>query len=394
MTSPKLTCANSGDVLIAHQVVGDGPLDLIFVHERSPRAAAGDPGASQNGGNGREDRVMAQNLTYDHIMQTAMGFWASKTLMSAVELGVFGALATGPLDTDTLRRRIGVHERAARDFFDALVALGLLQRDQAGLYSNSPEAVKFLDPAGIGYIGGIIEMFNARLYGFWGTLTEGLRTGEPQNEAKSGGDLFANLYTSPARLEGFLRGMTGLTSPVADALVDAFPWQAVNSVFDIGSAQGCVPVRLALAHPHLKAGGFDLAAVEPIFSRFIADHGLGERVHFMPGDFFRDNLPSADVLVMGSILHDWDLPTKRMLIGKAYAALPHGGSLIVCEMLIDDERRAHLPGLLMSLNMLIETRGGFDFTGADCVEWMKEVGFASTRSVPLAGPYSAVIGKK
>jgi O-methyltransferase domain/Dimerisation domain len=337
---------------------------------------------------------MAQNLTYDHIMQTAMGFGASKTLMSAVELGVFGALATGPLDTETLRRRIGVHERAARDFFDALVALALLQRDQAGLYSNSPEAAQFLDPAGTGYIGGIIEMFNARLYGFWGTLTEGLRTGEPQNEAKSGGDLFANLYTNPARLEGFLRGMTGITSPVADALVDAFPWETVNSVFDIGSAQGCVPVRLALAHPHLKAGGFDLAAVEPIFSRFIADHGLGERVHFMPGDFFRDNLPSADVLVMGSILHDWDLPTKRMLIGKAYAALPQGGSLIVCEMLIDDERRAHLPGLLMSLNMLIETRGGFDFTGADCVEWMKEVGFPSTRSVPLAGPYSAVIGKK
>jgi Dimerisation domain len=152
-----------------------------------------------------------------------MGFWASKTLMSAVELGVFGALATGPLNTDSLRRRLGVHERAARDFFDALVALGLLQRDQAGLYCNSPEAAQFLDPAGTGYIGGIIEMFNARLYGFWGTLTDGLRTGEPQNEAKSGGDLFANLYTDPARLEGFLRGMTGITSPVADRWSTRFP---------------------------------------------------------------------------------------------------------------------------------------------------------------------------
>lgn len=337
---------------------------------------------------------MAQNVTYDRIMQTAMGFWASKTLMSAVELGVFGALAMGPLNTESLRRRLGIHERAARDFFDALVAQGLLQRDQAGLYANSPEAARFLDPAGTGYIGGIIEMFNARLYGFWGTLTEGLRTGEPQNEAKSGGDLFDTLYTDPARLEGFLRGMTGITSPVADALVDAFAWETVNSVFDIGSAQGCVPVRLALAHPHLKAGGFDLPEVEPIFSRFVADQGLGERVRFVPGDFFNDNLPSADVLVMGMILHDWDLPTKRMLLGKTYAALPQGGSLIVCEMLIDDERRTHLPGLLMSLNMLIETRGGFDFTGADCIEWMKEAGFSSTRSVQLAGPYSAVIGKK
>jgi hypothetical protein len=337
---------------------------------------------------------MAQNVTYDRIMQTVMGFWASKTLMSAVELGVFGALATGPLNTEALRRRLGIHERAARDFFDALVAQGLLQRDHAGLYRNSPEAAHFLDPAGTGYIGGIIEMFSARLYGFWGTLTEGLRTGEPQNEANSGGDLFANLYADPARLEGFLRGMTGLTSPVADALIYAFPWGTVNSVFDIGSAQGCVPVRLAQAFPYLKAGGFDLQEVEPIFSRFVADHGLGERVRFVPGDFFNDNLPSADVLVMGSILHDWDLPTKRMLLEKAYAALPQGGSLIVTEMLIDDERCDHLPGLLMSLNMLIETRGGFDFTGADCIGWMRDTGFTSTRTVSLAGPYSAVIGTK
>jgi hypothetical protein len=343
---------------------------------------------------GGDDRATTLNITYDRIMQTAMGFWASKTLMSAVEFGVFGVLAAGPMDEASLRRRLGIHERAARDFFDALVAQGLLERDQNGIYNNSPEAAHFLDPARLGYIGGIIEMFNARLYGFWGTLTEALRTGEPQNEAKSGGDVFTKLYDDPARLKGFLRGMTGITTPVAEALARAFPWETVRSVFDIGSAQGCVPVRLALAHAHLKAGGFDLPEVGPIFIRFVTDHALADRVRFVSGDFFTEALPSADVLVMGMILHDWDLPAKRMLLEKAYAALPQGGSLIVCEMLIDDERRAHLPGLLMSLNMLIETRGGFDFTAADCASWMKDAGFVSTRSVPLAGPYSAVIGTK
>ncbi len=337
---------------------------------------------------------MEQNISYDRIMQTAIGFWSAKVLLSAVELGVFGALADGPLDTAALRSRLGLHERAARDFFDALVAEGFLLRDANGRYSNSAEAAHFLDPAGPNYVGGIIEMFNARLFGFWGSLTEGLRTGEPQNEAKSGGDLFANLYTDPARLEGFLRAMTGATKPVADALARVFPWADVASVADIGTAQGCVPVRLSLAHPHLTAIGFDLPEVGPIFSRFVAEHGLAQRVRFAGGDFFNDALPRADVLVMGMILHDWDLPTKRMLIDKAYAALPAGGSLIVCEMLIDDDRRAHLPGLLMSLNMLIETRGGFDFTGADCIGWMRQAGFSDARTVHLAGPYSAVIGTK
>jgi hypothetical protein len=337
---------------------------------------------------------MAQDITYDRIIQTAIGFWASKVLFSAVELGVFASLAAGPLDATALRLRLGLHERSAHDFFDALVALGLLQRDGTGCYSNAPEAAHFLDPARPAYIGGIIAMFDARLYGFWGSLTEALRTGAPQNEAKSGGELFDSLYKDPVRLEGFLRGMTGLSTPVADALASVFPWEKVGSVNDIGSAQGCVPVRLALAHPHLNAGGFDLPEVEAIFLRFVAAHGLTERVRFIPGDFFKDNLPPADVLIMGFILHDWDLATKRVLIGKAHAALPPGGSLIVYELLIDDERRAHLPGLLMSLNMLIETRGGFDFTGADCRGWLREAGFSDARVVPLTGPYGAVIGTK
>ena len=337
---------------------------------------------------------MKDDVSHDRIMQLAMGFAASKTLLSAVEIGVFGAFAQGPLDLSALRARLGLHERAARDFFDALVALGLLRRDDAGRYSNSEEADRFLDPAGPGYIGGIIEMFNARLYRFWGSLTEALRTGMPQNEAKYGGDLFAALYTDPDQLEGFLRAMTGQSLPVAQALARVFPWETARTVVDIGTAQGCVPVELARSHAHLSGGGFDLPAVAPIFSRYVASHGLSDRLRFMPGDFFADDLPRADVLVMGMILHDWDLPSKRMLISKAHAALEKGGSLIIYEFLIDDARRTHLPGLLMSLNMLIETRGGFDYTGADCIGWTRDAGFAESRIVPLVGPHSAVIATK
>jgi len=134
--------------------------------------------------------------------------------------------------------------------------------------------------------------------------------------------------------------------------------------------------------------------VGPVFARYVAAHNLSDRVRFISGDFFQNKLPTADVLIMGMILHDWDLATKKMLLGKAHASLPPGGSLIVCEMLIDDAREVHLPGLLMSLNMLIETRGGFDFSGADCITWMHETGFSDARVTPLVGAYSAVIATK
>ena len=337
--------------------------------------------------------AMQPARTSDHILQTGLGFWASKTLLSAVELGVFTDLAQGPLDAETLRWRLGLHERSARDFFDALVALRFLER-RDGQYANSPESDLFLDRNKPTYVGGILEMANARLYDFWGSLTEALRTGQPQNEAKTGGDLFGNLYRSPEKLEGFLKSMTGLSLGAARAIAERFPWAEYRTVADVGAAQGAVPVQLALAHPHLQVIGYDLPVVQPIFEQYAQDHCVADRVRFHPGDFFKDLLPEVDVIIMGHILHDWNLEQKQRLIQKAYDALPNGGAFIVYEALIDDDRRENTLGLLMSINMLIETPGGFDYTGADCQEWMRAVGFRTTRVEHLVGPDSMVIGIK
>ncbi|HEX6622208.1 MAG TPA: methyltransferase [Pyrinomonadaceae bacterium] len=337
---------------------------------------------------------MTSSVTPERIMQLGLGFWGSKTLLSAVELGLFTELAAGPLDAPTLRDRLGLHPRAARDFLDALVSLRVLDRDAEGRYSNTSEADTFLDRAKPSYLGGMLEMANARLYPFWGSLTEALQTGRPQNEVKSGGNFFEALYAEPERLEGFLGAMTGLSLGAARAIAQQFPWRRYKTFMDIGGAQGGLPVAVALAHPHLVGGNFDLAGVGPVFEKYVARHGLSDRLRFHPGDFFEDPMPSADVLVMGHILHDWDMEEKRVLIAKAYDALPEGGSLIVYEALIDDERRENTLGLLMSLNMLIETPGGFDYTGADCQAWMKEAGFRETRVEHLVGPDSMVVGVK
>jgi hypothetical protein len=328
------------------------------------------------------------------IMQLGSGFWASKTLLSAVELGLFSELATaGALESDALRERLGLHERSARDFFDALVALGMLDREN-GQYRNTPATDLFLDRAKPTYMGGMLEMMNARLFEFWNSLTEGLRTGKAQNEAKTGGDFFEVLYSDPGRLRGFVKAMTGVSAGAARAIASAFPWDRYKTVVDVGCAEGCVPVQIALAHEQITGGGFDLQPVEPFFDEYVAAAGLRDRLRFYPGDFFADDLPGADVLIMGHILHDWDMDEKRLLLDKAYAALPKGGALIVYEALIDDERRENVFGLLMSLNMLIETSGGFDYTGADCRRWMGEAGFSETYVQHLIGPDSMVVGVK
>jgi hypothetical protein len=334
------------------------------------------------------------DLTPERILQTGLAFWASKTLLSAIELGVFTELARGAQPLEALRERLGLHPRSARDFFDALVALGFLQR-QGDRYSNTPETDFFLDRAKPSYTGGVLEMANDRLYPFWGNLTEGLRTGQPQNEIKSGGSgIFETLYADPARLKLFLSAMTGISRGANMAIARKFPWKDYKTFVDVGTAQGDTAVQIALANPHLRGSGFDLPAVQPVFNEYVAAQGVADRVTFVPGSFFEEDLPKADVVVMGHILHDWDLPTKKMLIAKAFKAIPSGGAFVVYEAIIDDDRSKNAFGLMMSLNMLIETPGGFDYTGADCAGWMKEAGFSATRVEPLVGPDSMVVGIK
>jgi hypothetical protein len=336
---------------------------------------------------------MAAALTPAHILKVGIGYWEAKALLSAVELGLFTELAKGPADLKTLSARLGLHDRAARDFLDALVALKLLDR-QDGRYSNTAETDMFLDRAKPSYVGGLLEMANARLYSSWGFLTEALKTGQNQNEGKETGDVFAALYADPEHLRGFLAAMSGASLAAAQAIAAKFLWQNYKSFVDVGTAQGMVPVTIARVHPHLSGAGYDLPEVEPVFEEFVAKRGLSDRVKFSAGNFFADPLPPADVLIMGHILHDWDLGQKRMLLEKAFAALPKGGALIVYEALIDDDRRENAFGLLMSLNMLIETKGGFDFTGADCQGWMREAGFSQTRVEPLTGRESMVVAIK
>lgn len=330
----------------------------------------------------------------DRILQVGLGFWASKALLSAVEMELFTELAKHPEDLETLQARLNLHPRSARDFLDALVSLKFLER-RDGRYYNTPSTDFFLDKRKPSYIGGILEMANSRLYPFWGGLTTALRTGLPQNETRDGSpNPFIALYADPARLKQFLKAMSGVSRGANLAIARKFPWSKYRTVVDIGTAQGDLVTQVALANPHIEGTGFDLPEVGPIFEEYVEANGISGRVKFSPGSFTEQALPKADVVMMGHILHDWGLETKRMLVRKAYEALPSGGAYIVYESIIDDDRSENSFGLLMSLNMLIETANGFDYTGADCCGWMTEAGFRETRVEHLIGPDSMVIGTK
>jgi len=341
---------------------------------------------------------MAERVDPSHIMQVGMGFWGSKTLLSAVELELFTKLGGDEMTATQLAEALGLNARAVPDFPDALVALDLLDREGEGtdaLYRNNEAGAVFLDKASPAYIGGLLEMANARLYGFWGDLTEALRTGKPQNEIKhTGKAMFDELYSDEARLEQFMKAMAGVSAGPFMALAEKFDFSKYETLCDAGGATGQLSIIVANRHPHMRCTSLDLPVVEPIAKRTIEAAGLSDRVKAVGGDFFADPLPNADVITMGLILHDWNLENKKHLVKAAYDALPEGGAFIAIENIIDDARRENAFGLLMSLNMLIEFGDAFDFTGSDFSGWCDEAGFKDTEVVPLAGPTSAAIAYK
>ncbi len=334
----------------------------------------------------------------EQILQIGMGFWASKTLLSAVELELFTVLSDSEITGDDLAAKLQLHDRSRFDFLDALVALGLLQRTGSGpgsVYANTPDTAIFLDKASPAYLGGILEMANARLYGFWGSLTEALHTGQPQNEIKTGAPgLFESVYADPERLRVFLDGMQGIQLGAFNALCATLDLTAYSRFCDIGGANGTLSAMVAAANPHLTGITFDLPPVAPVAEENVLRHGVADRVAVGIGDFFVDDFPPADVYFMGNILHDWSEAEKQTLLDKAYAGLPSGGMLVAIENVIDDDRRTNAFGLLMSLNMLIELPGGFDYTGVQFDRWARTAGFARTELRHLAGPTSAAIAHK
>lgn len=335
-----------------------------------------------------------------NIMQMGTGFWASKILLSAIKFQVFTKLADGKkMSGQDIKTSLNLHctDRHLYDFLDALTVFGFLTREgllETAIYSNSADTDTFLDKNKPTYIGGILEMMNNRLYRFWGNLEEALVTGLPQNEAKEGQNFFGLLYQDPNKLREFINAMSGIQMGNFMAFAQKFDFSKYKTMTDVGGSAGLLSLMVAKHQAHMSCTTVDLPPVEPIALETIQQFQLADRVKAQNGDFFADDFPPADIVTMGNILHDWDEEKKILLMQKAYKALPEGGAFVAIEAIIDNERKQNAFGMMMSLNMLIETGTGFDYTFADFNRWAKMAGFTSTSLLALSGPSSAAIAYK
>ncbi|MFA0962180.1 methyltransferase [Roseivirga sp. BDSF3-8] len=332
------------------------------------------------------------------IMQVGLGFWASKTLLSAIKLDLFSFLGEKKETGPTIGKGLGIHPSHLYDWLDALASMGFLHREGTGetaLYFNTLDTRTFLIKSSPQYIGGFLSMANDREYRFWADLEEGLQTGEAQNEIKyTGKESFEAIYEDKDTLKSFTDAMGSIQMGNFMAIAEKYDFSPYKKVVDIGGSGGVLASVLAMKHEHLELASFDLPALTPLVEDTIKQYGVEGRVKIHEGNFWFEKFPQADVYTMGNILHSFSMKNKRRLIRKAYEGLPEGGALIIIEMILDDNRIENSFGLLMSLNMLIESDGGFNYTFSEFDTWVKEAGFKRTEFFPLTGPVSAAIAYK
>ncbi|MFE0155608.1 methyltransferase [Nonomuraea sp. NPDC059007] len=333
------------------------------------------------------DSEITRPASPQDIFRLGTAFCTSKILLTAIELGLFTGLDAGPATEQQLRESHGLHPRASKAFLDALVALGVLTR-QDGRYANGPTAGRHLVRGKPSYIGGFLERADRMLYPAWGHFTEALLSGEPQV-----GSDFQAMTRDPAKLAGFLGMMDSLNGLLAPELAGAFPWDACASVADIGGARGNLVGNLVKRRPHLKGLVFDLPQMEPAFDDHMAALGVDGQVSFVAGDFFADPLPEADALIIGHVLHDWSEQERRMLVGKAFEAVSPGGALLVYDRMVEEEP-TDPDNLVISLDMLLTTPGGAEYTPGACGSWLEEAGFTAVSHRPLGPSDTLVTGTK
>lgn len=344
------------------------------------------------------------------IYELSCAYWGTRVLLSADEVGVFGLLGEGPATPEQIAERLDLHPAALGDFLDALVALGLLERD-GDRYRNAPEADYYLVPGKRYHMGGYMRFVDKFMFPTWEGLTDILRTGKPQyphppagapaggpdgsTKEVEGAEFFEHTYGAEETGRTLLDAADALNTEVAWELTRRIDWTPWTDIVDLGGARGNVAGILLQAHPHLRATVFDMPPVEPLFHERMASLGLSDRARFQGGDWFSDGpLPEGEALLCGHALHNWTSEQRRSVIGKAFHAVRPGGVFMIYDLMIDPGRDRLNP-LLLSLLMRLGM-GGSGYSAEECRELMLDAGFSRVEDVRLQDfdGHTVVIGHK
>ncbi|HLI33913.1 MAG TPA: class I SAM-dependent methyltransferase [Terriglobia bacterium] len=328
------------------------------------------------------------------IVELIHAFRYSKIMFAGVSLGIFDLLGSGSREVRDLAQAVRADADALERLLNACVGLRLLRKDN-GKYANEPVAQTYLRRDSDSTLAGYILYSDRVLYPLWGKLEDAVREGANRWQQVFGatGSLFDNFFKTDAAQRDFLAGMHGFGLLSSPRVIEAFDLTPYRRLVDLGGATGHLAMAACERYPELRAAVFDLPSVIEVTREYVNKRGFQDRIELIPGDFFKDPLPEADLFSLGRILHDWSEEKIRLLLGKIHARLPRGGALLIAEQLLDETKTAPLNALAQSLNMLVCTDGK-ERTLSEYTAFLREAGFAEVEGKRTGTPLDAILAVK
>jgi len=322
-------------------------------------------------------------------VELSTAYWDAQVLLTANRIGVFGALAAGPLKTAALCEVLGTQPRPTRLLLKACVALGLLRQTDAG-YATSEAADAYLVPGKPGYLGDAIR-YTDNLYQTWGRLEQALREDRPQMPSTT------YLGEDAKVTRDFVYGMHNRALGVGRVLVELVDLAGCAMLLDVGGGPGTYSALLARRYPDLHCRVFDLPGIVAHAADIVASLGVADRVTTCAGDYTQTPFPEPnDAVLISGVFHRETEDGCRQLIDKASASLAPGGRLIICDVFTDAGGAGPTFAALFGLNMLLTAADGGVHADADVAAWMEQAGFRTQPVVEFPGPlpHRVIMGDK
>lgn len=333
--------------------------------------------------------------SFSGIVELLDGFKASKAMFTAVSLGIFDRLHKSAASCRELAADLDCAEHALERLLGFCASKELIVQDDQGRWRNTPASDRYLRIESPDTLAGYVLCADRMQFRLWAHLEDAVREGTNRWEQEFGrkDGVFDHFFKTKEDKEIFLRGMNGfgrISSPLA---VAAFDLSGYRRMADLGGATGHLVIAACRRYPQMTACVFDLPSVTPVAQRAIAEEGLTERIDTVDGDFFKDDLPEADIYGFGRILHDWSDEQVRFLLKKTYDSLPAGGAVIICEHILNERKDGPATALLQSMNMLVVAEGR-ERSASEYEALVREAGFKEFEFQVTGGPVDAMLAVK
>ncbi len=331
------------------------------------------------------------------IQNSMYGFMMSHILFAGDETGIFDYLAKGGFyKTEELAKVAQVKSSALERLLLGSLAIGLVQK-QDNTYGMPEHLRPFLQKSSSKYCGESFFHFREMSTRIFPYLKEALKTNKPQWDYIFG-DLqnlspFDELYNDAQRLENFLVSMWGMGYIPAKELVKKYPLDKYQTLVDVGGGSGSFAIAALEKYSTLNGIVFDLPNVHSFLEQKCIEHQLLDRIKFVAGNFFKDDLPQGDLYVLGYILSDWNREDGTLLLKKIFDLLPKGGAVLILEKLFHEDKNGPLETAMMNLAMLLETWGQH-YSGSEYISWLEKVGFQNCQIIRSSGEKHLILGIK